>query len=175
MSGCNLSFFLPCSQFKATGQAGWFLHWSLSHHQVFPYVPPSTCCGGSPSNLSFRAGIKILEACSDYTSSQLPLPSFEELYSVPFFWLLNLMWEKISIVTSVKNISSARTWTMANFVHNTDNKLFENKLCFVSELNWSGVMKNYPCPWSARIHMRHFLCSSWWLLQLTLIHFPFLS
>lgn len=43
-----------------------------------------------------------------------------------------------------KNISSARTRTVAYFALNTDTVLGENQLYFASELNWTGVMKTIP-------------------------------
>lgn len=94
---------------------------------------------------SFHLSFKVLEAYSNYTSSQLTLLSFEGLYSIPFFFLaFKFHMGKNTYCFVSKNINSAKTWTVASFVHNADTVSYENQSDFVSELIWTGAMKSLP-------------------------------
>lgn len=72
-----------------------------------------------------------------------------------------------------KNINSAKTWTVASFVHNADTVSCENQFNFVSELILTGAMKTLPALDTLQGSTAAVFMQLMGLLQLTLIHFPF--
>lgn len=135
----NLSFFLHCSLLQSPRA-------SLLGFFTDPWITPKSFLTlfPLPGLLAFH----------------LPSPprlgpwSLKPVHSCPFcllrdcilyhFWAFKFHIGKNMYCLFSKNISSARTCTVAYFVHNTDAVLCVNQLHFVSELTCTGGWKTVP-------------------------------